>query len=296
MKTNENPNGIIQKQEEFIFCQNALIEQMKEVIFTQEKEIDYLKELNSNLEKENAFLQKYNKKIMDTVHLMLNDQYWSEIMDDVEKEHYQEKEQLLKKIQKLIDRILEVERQRDLAQDKLRERTKQYYEVATALEEEQGKNKKLTAQVNKDFENSSLPSSMKIGRKKIANSREKTDRKPGGQSGHRGYLRKQYTPTECHEIPTPKKYANNPDFKATGRTIRKQMVLLHMTMEVVELSTPEYRNIKTEQRVYAPSPEGYNDEVNYDGTVKAFAFLLGNECNVSHDKVRLFLSELTGNE
>jgi len=30
--------------------------------------------------------------------------------------------------------------------------------------------------------------------------------------------------------------------------------------------------------------------------VKAFAFLLRNECNVSHDKVRLFLSELTGDE
>lgn len=69
-----------------------------------------------------------------------------------------------------------------------------------------------------------------------------------------------------------------------------------MTMDVVELSTPEYRNKKTGQRVHAPFPEGYNDEVNYDGTVKAFAFLLGNECNVSHDKVRLFLSELTGNE
>lgn len=117
--------------------------------------------------------------------------YWSEIMDDVEKEHFNEKEQLLK----------------------------EYYEVATALEEEQGKNKKLTAQVNKDFENSSLPSSMKIGRKKITNSRKKTDRKPGGQPGHRGYRRKQYTPTECREIPAPEQYVNNPDFKATGRTI-----------------------------------------------------------------------------
>ena len=222
--------------------------------------------------------------------------YWSEIMDDVEKENVQEKAQLLKEIQKLMDRVLEVERQRDFAQDKLHERTKQYYEVATALEEEQGKNKKLTAQVNKDFENSSLPSSMKIGRKKITNSREKTDRKPGGQPGHIGYQRKQYTPTECHEIPAPEQYANNPDFKATGRTIRKQMVILRMAMEVVELSTLEYRNRKTGQRVHAPFPEGYNDEVNYDGTVKAFAFLLGNECNVSHDKIRLFLSELTGNE
>lgn len=31
--------------------------------------------------------------------------------------------------------------------------------VAAQLEEERGKNKKLTAQLNKDFENSSIPSS-----------------------------------------------------------------------------------------------------------------------------------------
>jgi Transposase IS66 family len=67
-------------------------------------------------------------------------------------------------------------------------------------------------------------------------------------------------------------------------------------MEVIEFYTEEYRNAKTGQRVHAPFPEGYQDEVNYDGSVKAFAFLLGNECNVSHDKVRLFLSELTGAE
>ena len=74
MKTNENPNGIIKKQKEFILCQNELIEQMKEVISTQEKEIDYLKQLISNLEKENIYLQKHTEKIMDTVHLMLKDQ------------------------------------------------------------------------------------------------------------------------------------------------------------------------------------------------------------------------------
>ncbi len=39
--------------------------------------------------------------------------------------------------------------------------------VAAQLEEERGKNKKLTAQLNKDFENSSIPSSkQKAGKKK----------------------------------------------------------------------------------------------------------------------------------
>lgn len=89
-----------------------------------------------------------------------------------------------------------------------------------------------------------------------------------------------------HEIPAPEKYASSPDFRPTGRTIRKEKVILHVDLEVIEYTTPEYRNVKIGQRVHADFPEGFVDEVNYDGSVKAFAYLLGNECNVSHDKIR----------
>ena len=221
---------------------------------------------------------------------------WWEVSEDVAKEHQKELRKKDHEIEKLTKRNLELERQLDGAKEKYRKRNLEYYAVASALEEEQGKNKKLTAQVNLDFENSSIPSSMKIGRKKITNSRERTGRKPGGQPGHAGHRRKQCTPTSRHEIPAPEQYANSPDFKPTGKIICKQKIILHTTMEVIEYYTEEYRNVKTGQRVHAPFPEGYQDEVNYDGSVKAFAFLLGNECNVSHDKVRLFLSELTGDE
>ena len=50
---------------------------------------------------------------------------------------------------------------------------------AARLEEEQGKNLKLRAQINRDYENSSIPSSKTIKRKKITNSREKSGRNPG---------------------------------------------------------------------------------------------------------------------
>ena len=33
--------------------------------------------------------------------------------------------------------------------------------------------------------------------------------------------------------------------------------------------------------------------MNYDGSVKALAFLLSNECGVSHGKIRKLISELT---
>jgi hypothetical protein len=53
--------------------------------------------------------------------------------------------------------------------------------VKTELEEQKGTNRKLKAQINRDYENSSIPSSQKPN--PITNNREKTGRKPGGQPG-----------------------------------------------------------------------------------------------------------------
>lgn len=67
-----------------------------------------------------------------------------------------------------------------------------------------------------------------------------------------------------------------------------------MSVKVIEYTTKEYRSRIIGARVHAPFPEGYTNEVNYDGSIKALAFLLGNECNVSHGKIRKLLFELTG--
>ena len=82
-------------------------------------------------------------------------------------------------------RALKAEKQRDDALDKVKELQHQFYETAVRLEEEQGKNLKLRAQINRDYENSSIPSSKTLRKKKITNSREKTGRKPGGHQGHK---------------------------------------------------------------------------------------------------------------
>lgn len=222
--------------------------------------------------------------------------YWSEVMDDLDKEHQKEIRQLLAEIERMKKYIDTIIQQRDRAYDKLHERTIEYYDVAGQLETEKEKSQKLTAQLNKDFENSSIPSSMQVVHKKIPNSREKSDKKQGGQPGHKGHSRKQHLPTERCEIPAPAKYAQNPEYRPTGKEIRKQKIILHATVEVIEYFTKEYRNLKTGQRVHADFPDGYMNEVNYDGSVKAFAFLLGNECNVSHDKVKKFISEITNGE
>ena len=135
---------------------------------------------------------------------------------------------------------------------------------------------------------------MKPNRKKIANSRERTERKPGGQPGHKGHGRKRFPPTNTFHIPAPEEWANNPAYRPTGNTITKQMVNIRVSLIVDEYSTPEYRIVKTGQRVHAPFPDGMVNEVSYGGSIKALAFLLTNRYCVSTDKARELLSEITG--
>lgn len=220
---------------------------------------------------------------------------WMQVFEDMEKEHKKALSKAARDLSAMTTRALKAESSRDQWQDKWKQQQSILYAALTEVEELKEQNKKLTAQVNRDFENSSLPSSLQgPKRKKIPNSRVKTGRKPGGQPGHKGHCRKKHVPTEAHEIPAPEKYRNNPDYYETGRMIRKQKVIIQVTVKVIEYMTKEYRNRITGARVHASFPEGYVNEVNYDGTVKALAFLLSNECNVSHGKIRKLLSELTG--
>ena len=87
--------------------------------------------------------------------------------------------------------------------------------------------------------------------------------------------------------------ANKMPGYVTVSIIRKQLVKLHVGVEVTEYNTPEFRNRTTGQRVHAAFPEGLKDEVTYDGTVKAFAYLLNNECYVSIGKTQNFIKEVT---
>ena len=221
---------------------------------------------------------------------------WSRVFDDLEKEHAKELAKKDRKIKELEERAYDAERQRDDFRSRLKEKTLELYHVKTELDEEKGKNQKITAQINRDYENSSIPSSGKANRKKIANNREKTGKKPGGQIGHKGHARKRLTPTNRIDIPAPENYANSSNFRPTGRIITKQVVHVSVNAIVDEYATPEFRNVRTGQRVHAEFPAGVINDVNYGGSVKAFAYLLNNRCNVSVAKVSDLLAELTGGE
>lgn len=267
-----------------------------------------VKELKSGeqyvrMEEENKRLVRFHNREMKRMEYELSKahsetvtvrRYWSEVMDDVDKEHKAEIRRLLSEIEHLKKQNLELARQRDTAKDQLRERIREYYTLSVQLEEERGKNKKLMAQINRDYENSSLPSSLSVKHKKITNSREKTGRKPGGQPGHKGHCRKRQVLTgEPVLLVPPQEVLSDPDFKKTAKTIVKQLVNIRFTLDVTEYRADIYYNSKTGERRHAEFPDGVVDDVNYGGSIKAFLFLLNNDCCTSIDKSRKFLTDLT---
>lgn len=220
---------------------------------------------------------------------------WMQVFDDLEKEYTKLIRELECSLRDMEKRALKAEHERDEAYDKNTQKQREIYRVLTELEEEKGKNQKLRAQLNRDYENSSIPSSGKPIHKKIRNSREKTGRKPGAQPGHKGHRRKKLEPTVAPIfVHAPEEIVSNLAFYQTGKEIRKQVIDVKMEVTVTEYRALEYRNRKTGARYHAPFPTGVDNEVNYGSGIKALSFFLNNYCNVSIEKTKEFLSELTG--
>ena len=218
---------------------------------------------------------------------------WMQVNEDVIKEKedaLRKKDRELETMRNAVDEAL---RQRDEAMDKLREKNHELYEVKALYEEEIQKNKGLMARINRDYTNSSRSSSMAPNHKKENNGRVPTGRKPGGQPGHEHHGRKHMEPTKSVEVAAPEEYLNSDKYKPTGRYVRKQLVKLHMTTEVIEYYTMEFRNQETGQRVHAQFPGGLTDDVTYDGSVKAAAYLLTHNCSVGIRRTHDFFREIS---
>lgn len=162
------------------------------------------------------------------------------------------------------------------------------------LEEALAANAKLKAQMNRDHENSSIPSSQRPFHKKIKNSREKTDRRPGGQPGHAGHPRPHMEPTQPPiDLGVPKEAQGNADFYPTGKYVTKQFVDLDIRVTVKEYRAEIYRSRTTGRRIHAAFPKEIANEFNYGKNALALGFLLNNYCNVSIDKTIDLISSLS---
>lgn len=160
----------------------------------------------------------------------------------------------------------------------------------------------LKAQKNEGFENSSIPSSMDMFRPAIPNNRIKTGRKPGAQPGHKGHPRRIQEVTEKPVlIEADESIKNDPDYYIESdpnepdglRKIRKQVVGIHVMLNVREYYAYEYRRRSTGGRYHAPFPDNVRLETNFDESIKAFIFELKNHLNVSEEKIQDFFLDLT---
>ncbi len=159
----------------------------------------------------------------------------------------------------------------------------------------EGLNTKPAAQVRRDFENSSVPSSKQVaGRKRVPNTRVATGRRPGAQPGHPHHPRRRPEPTRAVELADPKGWGDDPDPCRTGNTTSRLVVSARVSVEVTEYVANVWRKRSTGGRVHAPFPECATDDVSYDGSREALAFLPANECCVSLAKASAFLREASG--
>lgn len=218
---------------------------------------------------------------------------WMQTCEDVIKERDQMLAAMKKKVENAEKRMNEAFRQRDEALDRLREEKAKTYQALTELEAEKEKNSALRTQLKKDYTNSSKPSSMSPNHKTISNSRKKTGRKPGGQPGHPHHPRKKMQPTQTIPVEAPEKYLNRMDYHPTGNKIRRQLVKMEVNVEVIEYVADEYRDLSTRKNTHPPFPEGIDNDVNYDVSVKALAYMLNNVCNISIGKVQRCIKEIT---
>ena len=75
--------------------------------------------------------------------------YWFQVLEDILLELKAVQEKADWKLREMEKRALRAEKQRDDALDKVRELRLRFYETATMLEEEKGKNLKLRTQINR---------------------------------------------------------------------------------------------------------------------------------------------------
>lgn len=131
----------------------------------------------------------------------------------------------------------------------------------------------------KDSSNSSKPSSTN-GTKKVPNSREKSNKKPGGQANHIAHTLK------AKDI---EKLIND---KENVKYVKK-------TIKEIEKKCPKYV-IDLCVKLLVTENESENidklNEVQYGNEIKSIVVLLATECYMSYDSITKFISAITNNK
>lgn len=154
-------------------------------------------------------------------------------------------------------------------------------------------NARLKSILNNDSSNTSLPPSSDNKNGKPANTyngRKKTDRKAGGQKGHKGTTLTKAKVEEKIKSGRWKVKIEKIGGKPKGGYIKKYVLDLQVVPLVKEI------RIFPDKNGQFHIPQGYRSDVTYGENVKALAIALYSEGVMANDRIAAFLNAASGNE
>jgi DNA-directed RNA polymerase subunit RPC12/RpoP len=219
---------------------------------------------------------------------------------------YKDYEQLFQRNEKLAGELRSVrynfnllEKKYETAERRSRELAEQNSAKDAAIIELAREIERLKSMLNIDGTNSGLPTSKTpIGKKKvIPNSREKTDKKIGGQYGHAKKTLERFHDAEVNDIAEHAleecPYCGGKDLQDTG-AIEKDCLDYKITVEKTRHVFPVYRCKSCGKDFHERIPNELKEDNQYGPQVRALALALINQGNVSLNKVRKIIHGFTG--
>ena len=217
---------------------------------------------------------------------------YTEVVEDIHnsQEYISSIKGRLKAARKVRDNSMKGKSQEDI------ENAEEIINARTAVKDIEDELARAQAKFRKDYTNSGIPSSFFPNHPKLKNTtRKPSGKKPGGQKNHKGHCRKKLEPTEIVEVEVPKEFKDTNHYRKVENDFRSRQVQDIVILPVVyEYRAQGYFNLETEEVEYPKFPPGINNDVNFAGRLKAFLFLLVNQCNVSIGGAHNFLLGVSG--
>ena len=252
---------------------------MKEVLPVKDKEIVSLYKQNFELRKENTALKKELKRTSNALSFANNK--IKQLEEKIEKDKL-EQEQLIERIvNKAVTDVT----------NKLNKAHKEEVDKLNA------KISRLEKRLNTDSTNSGIPTSKdRIGKHKIQNNREKTDKSIGAQKGHQCHKLDYFKDDEINEIIN---HTLDKCPECGGELIETNIAKSDiLDIEIKVIKTRNYiHNYKCQcckKRVSANNnlPRG----VTYGPNINSICLSMSNESNTALNKIVSFISGITNNE
>jgi len=245
---------------------------------------------------------KDQKTVIDNLHIKYRDGYKD--LEKIVSMQHKENARLTSENEKLKQKIVALEHN-NKSEEKATEKVKTQTGIIKSLEKELAKASKaldkardsadtLRKQIRKNSSTSDKPQAGNIFKKPFS-TREKSDKKPGGQKGHKGHTLNPFSnPTEIINRMPPENCTNcgnNVIPKAGTRS--KQLVGIKMIVTVTEEVEHSGVCVSCGKIHRGGFSEKFVNPVNYDDSIRTLVTLLNTHTNVAVNKITELFDILT---